>query len=81
MSLNSANVYLVTSSHMTLCFKTSKTKMGMVPSLPSNNLYYINYLNMIEWNKYHLEEHVICGILEQLHDWSINERLNKRGDT
>lgn len=61
--------------------RTSETKMGMVTSLPSENLYYTNYLIMVEWGMvdgYQMEEHVIYGIIEQLHDWNISGSFNKR---
>lgn len=62
---------------MILYFRRSKAKMGMAPTLVSNNLYYTNYLNIVEWNRYQIEEHVIYGIIEQLHDWVIYGRLRR----
>lgn len=70
----------MTPLHMIPCFRASETKMGMVPSLPSENLYYTNYLNKVEWNNYQMEEQMIYGIIEQLHEWSISGSLNKRED-
>lgn len=51
----------------------------MAPTLPSNNLYYTNYLNQVECNKYQIEEYVIYRIIGQLHDWIIYGELG--GDT
>lgn len=59
----------MTPLHMTIChLRASEAKMGMIPSLPSENLYYTTYLDMVEWDNYQMEEHVVYGIIEQLHD-------------